>query len=163
MLRKCSTLIFHSNGMRLLYAEAFAELAIAKVIKHRPFSQWQKKLGVPQAETLLSVYDAEERDKIRRVSGAVQTVAKYTFWESMCLVQALAASNMLKRRGYPSTFYLATARNEDGNLEAHAWLRSGTIFVTGGELRSQFTPAVTYALEGEQRRSSNVSSPKCIG
>ena len=52
-------------------------------------------------------------------------MSKYTFWESQCLVKAIAGMKMLERRQIESTLYLGTAKDELGKLIAHAWLRSG--------------------------------------
>ena len=59
------------------------------------------------------------------ISQAIHIVSKYTFWESQCLVKAIAAMRMLEKRGIESTLYLGTAKDESGKIIAHAWLRSG--------------------------------------
>jgi hypothetical protein len=60
-------------------------------------------------------------------------LARYFPWDAKCLAQAVAGKWMLRRRGLPSTLYLGVERVHEGEkwLEAHAWLRSGTDFVTG--------------------------------
>ena len=40
---------------------------------------------------------------------------------------------MLERRGIPSTLYLGSGRDDQGQMAAHAWLRSGSYIVTGKE------------------------------
>jgi hypothetical protein len=52
---------------------------------------------------------------------------------------------MLQRRRIPSTLYFGVAKDPDGNLKAHAWLRSGTQMVTGAAGRKQFTVVATFA------------------
>jgi hypothetical protein len=64
------------------------------------------------------------------------------------LVQALAAKIMLTRRGICSTLYLGAAKAGEG-LAAHAWLRSGSVIVTGGPGRERFTVISTFADRGE--------------
>ena len=54
-----------------------------------------------------------------------------TAWESKCLVRALTAQRLLKKKGIPSTMYLG-CKMEEGNMVAHAWLRVGKLYVTGG-------------------------------
>ncbi|GAE44160.1 hypothetical protein JCM21738_846 [Mesobacillus boroniphilus JCM 21738] len=46
---------------------------------------------------------------------------------------------MLQRRGINSTLYLGTAKDETGKLIAHAWLRSGSYYVSGAEEMNRFT------------------------
>ena len=65
------------------------------------------------------------------VSYAVDKVCSRTAWESKCLVRALTAQHLLKKSGIPSTMYLG-CKMEEGKMVAHAWLRVGKVYVTGG-------------------------------
>ena len=40
---------------------------------------------------------------------------------------------MLQRRQIESTLYLGTAKDENGQFIAHAWLRSGPFYISGKE------------------------------
>ncbi len=81
--------------------------------------------------------ESEEKDTIEnyryayRVSYAVDRICTRTTWESKCLVRALTAQHMLKKKGIHSTLYLGCGL-EDGKMVAHAWLRCGELFVSGG-------------------------------
>lgn len=66
-----------------------------------------------------------------RVSYAVDRICTRTAWESKCLVRALTAQKLLKRKKIHSTLYLGCAV-ENGRMVAHAWLRVGKLYVTGG-------------------------------
>lgn len=68
----------------------------------------------------------------RLVSRHVNRVANKTQWESKCLVRALTARKLLMRKGITCTLYLGVGKDENGEMVAHAWLRSGEYFVTGG-------------------------------
>ena len=68
----------------------------------------------------------------RLVSKHVNRVANKTQWESKCLVRALTARKLLLRKGITCTLYLGVGKDEDGNMIAHAWLRCGEYYVTGG-------------------------------
>ena len=85
------------------------------------------------------------RKTLRMISQAIHIVSKYTFWESQCLVKAIAAMRMLEKRGIESTLYLGTAKDESGELIAHAWLRSGPYYVTGAEGMEKFTVVSKFA------------------
>lgn len=66
-----------------------------------------------------------------KVSRVVDRVCSKTIWESKCLVRALTAQKFLKRKGIATTLYLGCqTKNEE--LKAHAWIRCGQFFVTGG-------------------------------
>lgn len=68
----------------------------------------------------------------RRVARSVEHVCNKTAWESKCLVRALTAQRLLKKRHISSTLYLGCGITE-GKMTAHAWLRCGKMYVTGGD------------------------------
>ena len=74
----------------------------------------------------------EEYRYAKRVAYAVDHVCSKTRWESKCLVRALTAQKLLKKKDIPSTLYLGCAL-EEGKMVAHAWLRCGKMYVTGGD------------------------------
>lgn len=65
------------------------------------------------------------------VSRIVNRICTKTSWESKCLVRALTAQKLLKRKKIHSTMYLG-CKLEEGKMVAHAWLRCGGMYVTGG-------------------------------
>lgn len=73
----------------------------------------------------------EEYQYARLVSARVARSASKTPWESKCLVRALTAQKLLKKKKIESTMYLGV-KKEEGKMVAHAWLRVGTMYVTGG-------------------------------
>ncbi len=75
----------------------------------------------------------EEYRYAKKVSYAVNQVCNKTKWESKCLVRALTAQRLLKKKGIQSTMYLGCGLDENGNMIAHAWLRCGKMYVTGGD------------------------------
>ena len=77
-----------------------------------------------------------------QVSQAVNIMSCYTFWESQCLVKAIAAMKMLERRQIESTIYFGTAKDENGKMIAHAWLRSGPFYITGAEGMERFVVVI---------------------
>lgn len=68
----------------------------------------------------------------KKVAYAVNQVCNKTKWESKCLVRALSAQKLLKKKGIQSTMYLGCGLDENGKMIAHAWLRCGRMYVTGG-------------------------------
>lgn len=47
------------------------------------------------------------------------------------MVRAMTARKILLKKGINSTLYLGVGK-EDGKMVAHAWLRCGQLYVTGG-------------------------------
>ena len=68
----------------------------------------------------------------RRIARAIVAWARRLPWRTLCFEQGLAATWMLRRRGYPATLYYGVAPI-DGELAAHVWVRSGAIDVIGCE------------------------------
>lgn len=73
----------------------------------------------------------EQKDIVKLVSFHVGRVSKHTPWESKCLVRAMTAKKVLMNKRIPCTLYLGVGK-EEGKMIAHAWLRSGDMYVTGG-------------------------------
>lgn len=67
------------------------------------------------------------------ISKEVGRISDKTPWESKCLVRALTARHFLHRKGIVTTLYLGVGKDEKGKMIAHAWLRCGKMFVTGGD------------------------------
>jgi hypothetical protein len=77
----------------------------------------------------------------RMIGQAVCAAANYTPWKSVCLPQAVAAKWMLKRRRIAATLYLGVSKDgsKPQELAAHAWLRCGTLILTGRDGHRRFT------------------------
>jgi len=108
------------------------------------FAKLAPSLGDYMKETS-NEYRGEDHRIISTIRQTIDIVDRNTFWETKCLVRAITALRMLERRGISSTLYLGTARDESGKMIAHAWLRSGTIYVTGSEGMERFTTTGTFA------------------
>ena len=123
--------------------EAYLLLAWARYKKTTQFSKMAPALGNHMKETKQELTE-EKRAIAQKISSALYLMSRYTFWESECLVKAVAGMKMLERRGIESTLYLGTAKDETG-LIAHAWLRSGNYYVSGTEGKHKFTVVATFA------------------
>ena len=128
----------------LLFAEALLYLGWARILMRLPFSKVAPTLGVSMQETSHILEDAH-RMALRQISSAIDVMSRHTFWESKCLVKAIAGMKMLSRRQIESTLYLGTAKDESAKMIAHAWLRSGHYYVTGKEGMERFTIVGKFA------------------
>jgi hypothetical protein len=142
--------------MKLLLLEAFVFLGWARILKARPFLKIAPSLGEQMAETAIEANPAEE-ETIIRVSRAVRLMSRFTWWESKCLVMAIAGMKMLERRGIESTLYLGTGKDASGKMIAHAWLRSGTYYLTGAEEMNRFTVVAKFGkfMDSKGRRGAS--------
>lgn len=123
---------------KLLLLEAYFYLAWARILKTMPFSKITPLIGGHMEETSW-LPNPSHTSLLANISRSVQLMSRYTWWESMCLVKAIAAMKMLERRQIESTLYLGTAKDASGKLIAHAWLRSGPFYLTGYEEMNRFT------------------------
>ena len=83
-----------------------------------------------------------------RIIWAVRTSSR-SIPGASCLTQALATEVMLSRQGTPSQIRIGVAKNEDGKLEAHAWVESrGEVLIGGLPDLARYTP-LTGANQGD--------------
>lgn len=143
--RKIRTLLTLDRQSLLLYIEALFYLGLARIQLYRPFARVAPSLGVRMEVTEEQCDSLSTRRRIKQIAGAVDVMSRYTIWESKCLVRAIANMKMLEKRNIPSTLYLGTGKDEQGKMIAHAWLRSGTIYLSGAEVMRDFIVVETFA------------------
>lgn len=86
------------------------------------------------------------------IGWAVQAAAARTPWLSTCLVQSLAGSAMLRRHDLPGVVYLGVAKDTEGKLIAHSWLRSGGRILTGAAGYQRYSVIAAYRPMRSTRR-----------
>lgn len=137
---------FPWRDKQLLF-EAWFRLGVARFsILTIPFTKLAAGWGTPMFETFRE--EPNDRALAERVKWAVATAHRYTPWKSNCLPQAMTGKRMLQKRGLRSTFYLGLLRISTGEVVAHAWLRCGNVYVTGGS-GARYTVVGTFAEAGE--------------
>lgn len=127
-----------------LLIEAWLYLGWARAFKSMQFKKVANYLGEPMAETSYCI-DELNKKVIMNISEAINLMSRHTFWETMCMVKAIAAMKMLEKRRIESTIYFGTTKDSEGKIQAHAWLRSGPYYVTGFEEKHLFTVVGKFA------------------
>jgi hypothetical protein len=129
-----------------LFEAAWNLAAAHAAIRLLPFRWIASSLGSPGDAPPLRPISQVQEIEAQQVGWAVTTLARYFPWDAKCLSQAVAGKWMLHRRGLPSTLYLGVERVHDGEkwLEAHAWLRCGTDFVTGEPHHERFNVLAAF-------------------
>jgi hypothetical protein len=87
-------------------------------------------------------------EQVDCVGWAVTAAARHTPWRSSCLVQVLTAQRMLQARGIPGAIYIGAAAGPSEELpilEAHAWLKCGSRFVTGEVGHARYTVVAAFS------------------
>lgn len=142
-----------SWGDRALVAEAAAWLALVRLaVLVLPFRVIAAGLGTHMRESAMTDHP-DDVELGRRIGWAIGAVSVRAPWRTKCLEQALAGKAMLRLRRIPNTMYLGVARAADGEspLDAHAWLRTGTLHVTGGARSERYAVLSTFAYAGRAR------------
>jgi hypothetical protein len=92
---------------------------------------------------------AEQLQQATRIGWLVSVAARYTPWQSRCLIQVLVAQRLLARRNIPGQFYLGVRRrpeclDDPVGLSAHAWLQCGDVIVNGAAGHEAYTVVSTF-------------------
>lgn len=150
MLSKISTFLHLPWADRWLTLEALIWLGLARlVVLTLPFRWITSYMG--QTQAVSPVDDASvDLDQVKRIARTIRRTSRHTPWDSNCLAQALTAKRMLHRRRINCTLYLGLAKDDDGQLQAHAWLRSGSFILTGGRGSGRYAAVATFA-DGEEQ------------
>jgi hypothetical protein len=107
--------------------EAIWQLALARVRLARvPVSAILENLGSGTASLQATTGGVQAG-----IGRAIASAAARVPWRSDCLLQAMAASAMLRKRNLPSHVCIGVRRGANGALEAHAWLVTNGGIVTG--------------------------------
>ena len=143
VFRKVQSFCRLDNRLKYLILEAYILLAWARYRKGKEFLKVAPSLGVRMKETGFQI-NSRDLEIAKLVSNSIHIASRYTFWESECLVKAMAGMKMLERREIESTLYLGMTKDAMG-LSAHAWLRSGDFYVAGSEGMDKFTVIEKFA------------------
>jgi hypothetical protein len=137
-----------SRSDKWLFVQSYCLLGISRLaIDTLAFKRLAGYLGRPCAESPDQI-GAPELEATRRVSWAVESASRFTPWKSNCFPQAIAAQYLLRRRRISTTLYLGCRIEEQGEMKAHAWLRSGPRIVTGRPGHRAYRVVATFATAG---------------
>ena len=119
------------NGEKGLTIKAYIYSFYYRImVKTVPMSKVHSKLGIEKQES--PVEETEENVKIAKLYAFhVNRITEHLPWDAKCLVRALTLKKLLSENRISCTIYLGV-KKEDNKLSAHAWLRSGTLYLTGG-------------------------------
>ncbi|NOU17843.1 MAG: lasso peptide biosynthesis B2 protein [Bacteroidales bacterium] len=97
-----------------------------------------RKIGVLGVESISEIPE-ENRIIVLKVAKSIRRAVRYSPWKTSCFAKGISAKNVLKRKGIKSTLYLGVGKDGLNKLTAHAWLRCGSVIVTGKEEMHRFT------------------------
>lgn len=144
LLRSCRTFLKLDFNIKIRFIKAFIYTGCARAfILFIPFNKLRKRMGKLKEESPDNV-DINTYSEAKGVSEIVNIISRHTPWESKCLVQALTAQKLLKEKGIYTTLYLGVRKDKDNNMLAHAWLRCGEYYVTGGANRHGYAVVAKF-------------------
>ncbi len=121
-----------------LFPEATLALAWSWYrVRTTRFGELQRQL----AQWPLALADAPADERAARIGRVIRTASRHLPWECSCLIQALAARSMLRRRQLGCVLHIGVLKRED-KLESHAWLSCGELILTGAVGHEHFTEMV---------------------
>lgn len=86
--------------------------------------------------------------RARQIRKAVQLAARHSFWRSDCFPQAIAALVLLRLYDVPHGLYYGARLSDDvgaNGMNAHVWVASGPVAVTGGRGFGKFGILASFA------------------
>ena len=100
----------------------------------------------PQSQTL----NSEQLELATGIGKLVAAAARFTPWQSRCLVQVLVTQRLLARHNIGGQFFLGVRKgNEAGSngqgLSAHAWLQCGKVIVNGAAGHEAFAVVSSFS------------------
>jgi hypothetical protein len=134
-------------GERRLALRAIALLMVTRVaLRLLSFDRVRAMAAVPSAAVRLSPVDGP-----RAVRRAVLRAAR-ALPGSRCLAQSLVAERMLLERGYDALLSIGVAVPERSGasrvtIDAHAWVESGGVLVTGDDPHERYRVLATFGTE----------------
>ena len=86
----------------------------------------------------------------QKVVWAATSVGRRVLSDQPCLAQALAVQLFFKRKNIPAKLYIGVAKENDGQLTAHAWVESDGQVVIGGSQQDLNRYTRLPAIDGKQ-------------
>ena len=124
-------------SIKFLALEVALELTVACFkLKKYEFKIIAQKLGKSEAEC--PKINTNPTQETRYLKGLIVRISELLPWRCVCFPQAIAGQRILNKKNIPSTLYLGLLK-ENGEMKAHAWLRSGQYIVAGYNDISKYT------------------------
>ncbi|MBA3674350.1 MAG: lasso peptide biosynthesis B2 protein [Chitinophagaceae bacterium] len=120
--------------LKAIFISAFVKIALS-FFSFKIILNWLGKIKV-ESDTGAHPLSLTIRKEIKT---AVMLCDKYVFWKTECYTRALTAKLLLKPYHLPSTVYIGFYKDEAGEYNGHAWLRSYDMILTGNKEIEKYT------------------------
>ena len=110
-------------------------------------SELKKEISIlPEFKDELFNKNDYNRQIIENIVWSVTAASKYIPLSGLCLIQALAAHKMLKKRSISGLLYLGVGKDQkdQNKLVAHAWVKYNNKTITGGANLDKYAVVSLY-------------------
>lgn len=144
----------------LLLSAAWALTVARWKVKRWPFAKLSAQLGTLVADASAAPLhtgiaapptEAQPLGFVDDLRWAVGVASRHLPWKPSCLMQAVAAQQLLRRQGQGCDLYFGVRPGAEAgaaaareSLSAHAWLRSGADWITGEREAHRFQVIAVY-------------------
>lgn len=123
-MRRLSKFLDLEQRDRVLLLNAALLLAATKLgLRLLPFQTLRRLLARLKPAADLASFPPTDL-YFQKIVWAVEVASRYIPGGEKCLARALVAHNLLTRQGYAAQLRIGVAKDEEGKLEAHAWVES---------------------------------------
>lgn len=133
-LNKFKTFIKLPFKKKIVVLEALFWLPVMKIIiQFVPMRVYTPVfLGRVSVESSKTVIE-DNIELFENMRWALNVISNKMPWKKKCFALAMAAKMMLRYRNITTTLYLGISKKDMNSFGAHAWLRAGNFYVTGGD------------------------------
>lgn len=123
---------------------AFAALLRARfAVWRRPFTQLVREHGVIDGSAAPPALAPDRQHAAEQIATALSRAAVPFGPLANCLVRCFAAATLMRHYGISYTIYCGADPAAPGRLDAHAWLRAGTLIIGDNPAGNRFTIMLT--------------------
>lgn len=109
-----------------------------------PLRWFSHRLGEFNKETEVEIKE-DQNDLIIRLRKNIRRLKKQIPWKVKCFEEAITAKKVLEKYNVKTTIYLGITKDSEEKLIAHAWLKSGDVFITGEKGHEHFAITGFYS------------------
>lgn len=132
-MAKFSTFIHLSFKRKILFSSIFILLAAIRLMLICVSFKYITKmlLKSKKLSARKNIVRVNQLSQAAIVGKSVATVAKYTPWNSKCLVQSIVCKIILRFLSIPNTLFIGATKNKEQFI-AHAWVTYDNHVINGG-------------------------------
>ena len=144
VISKLRTFFKIDKETKINFIKAYIYSGVARIfIIFMPFNRLRRIMGKYKEESN-EIVDVNTYKIARKIGWVVSEAARYTPWNSKCLVQALTTQKMMREKGIATTIYLGVRKGKDNEMLAHAWIRCGSYIITGGANENEYVVVAKF-------------------